>query len=218
MKKFNPQMLNAYFICGSQDLKQDNILTVVQKALAAGITAFQFRDKGPNSHFTPDQRLQAARQLKALCNDYHVPFLIDDDVQLALKVQADGIHVGQSDQKITQVIQSVGQKMIIGYSCSNLAEVQAANQIDGIDYYGCGPIFATTSKADASPVIGISGLTRLVKAATRPVVAIGGIKTDDLSALAQTQAAGAAVISLLTQSSDYQNTVSQLRTAAWQEN
>ena len=215
MKTFNPAILQAYFICGSQDLPHSNLFQVVQTALDAGITAYQFRDKGPNSRLSPPQKLAAAKQLRQMCAQAGVPFFIDDDVQLAQKVQADGVHIGQNDQNIHQVIQEVGSQMLIGYSCSNMAEVQAANQIKGINYYGCGPVFTTSSKPDASPVIGLSGLKKLVQAAQRPVVAIGGIQVSDLPAIAQTQASGAAVISLLTQSNDRFAIIQQLLQAGW---
>ena len=96
-----------------------------------------------------------------------------------------------------------------------MAEVQAANQIKGINYYGCGPVFTTSSKPDASPVIGLSGLKKLVQAAQRPVVAIGGIQASDLPAIAQTQASGAAVISLLTQNNNRFAIIQQLLQAGW---
>ncbi|MDF7638014.1 thiamine phosphate synthase [Lactobacillus sp. ESL0791] len=216
MKKFNAKLLEAYFICGTQDLQpKENLPTVLEQALKAGITAFQFRDKGQNSTLAVSERVPMAQKLHQLCQKHHVPFFVDDDVALAKAVDAEGIHVGQSDEAITQVVTEVGQKMIVGYSCSNLAEIVKANTISGIDYYGCGPIFATQSKDDASPVIGIPGLRQLVQNSNRPIVAIGGIKEEDLPAIAQTQAAGAAVISLIAQSSNYQQTIQAIRNAPW---
>lgn len=216
MQKFNPRILQAYFICGSQDVPGLDLVKVVQQALAAGITAYQFRDKGPHSSYNMDQRAQVAAQLRELCQKAQVPFIVDDDVQLAQKLQADGLHLGQNDTAIQEVIDKVGSQMFIGYSCSNLTEVQAANQIAGIAYYGCGPVFATQSKADANPVIGLNGLQQLVQTAHRPVVAIGGITSEDLPAIAATKAAGSAVISMLAQSSDYPATVQQMLQTPWQ--
>ncbi|MFD0898729.1 thiamine phosphate synthase [Loigolactobacillus binensis] len=210
---FNVAQLQAYFVCGSQDVPGQDLVAVVKAALAAGITAFQFRDKGANSQLTAAQRPVIARQLRELCHAAQVPFIVDDDVELAVAVAADGIHVGQSDEQIQQVIQQVQGQLFVGYSCSNLAEITAANRIGGIDYYGSGPIAITGSKADASPVIGLAGLQKLVTAATRPVVAIGGITEDQLAAIRQTGAAGSAVISMITQSQQLQRTVTAMRQA-----
>lgn len=219
MKDFNTDFLHAYFICGSQDVPEGKTLPgIVAEALAAGITAFQLRDKGSNSTLSEAERLPMAQKLHQLCQSYQVPFFIDDDVQLAQQVHAEGVHVGQSDEEIRQVIKEVGSQMVIGYSCSNLTQVEQANKISGIDYYGSGPIYATQSKSDADPEIGIAGLSQLVKSTTRPIVAIGGITASDLSAIAKTKAAGAAVISLIAQSNDIKQTVSQMLTAPWVKN
>ena len=216
MKEFNTEFLHAYFICGSQDVPKGKTLPgIVAEALAAGITAFQFRDKGPNSTLSKTEKLPMAQKLHQLCQAYHVPFFIDDDVKLAQHVNAEGVHVGQSDEEIKQVIKEVGGQMIIGYSCSNLTQIEQANKISGIDYYGSGPIYATQSKSDADPEIGIAGLSQLVKNATRPIVAIGGITVNDLEAIAKTKAAGAAVISMIAQSNNIKQTVSQMLTAPW---
>lgn len=212
MTNFQASILKAYFICGTQDLLPTETLPeVVEQALKAGITAYQFRDKGPQAISDKQQRLVMAQKLRQLCGQYQVPFIVDDDVELAQEVQADGIHVGQSDERIQQVITEVGDQMIVGLSCSNEQEIIAANQIKGIDYYGCGPVFATNSKADASPVIGIKGLTQLNQLAQRPIVAIGGIAADNVREVAQTGVAGSSVISMIAQSKDIAASVRQLK-------
>lgn len=85
MKTFNPAILHAYFICGSQDLPHSNLFQVVQTALDAGITAYQFRDKGPNSRLSPNQKLVAAQQLRKMCAQAEVPFFIDNDCAVSPK-------------------------------------------------------------------------------------------------------------------------------------
>ncbi|GAX04273.1 thiamine-phosphate pyrophosphorylase [Secundilactobacillus pentosiphilus] len=198
--KFKPEMLKAYFVCGSQDVPEGQYEAVVDTAIEAGITAFQFRDKGQASTLSPIDRAAMAMKLRGRCAQAGIPFIVDDNVELAKQVNADGIHVGQSDEKIQQVVNEVGDQMIVGLSCSNAAEVKAANAIDGIDYYGSGPIHPTGSKADADPVIGLDGLKQLVDLTKRPIVAIGGITVDDLSDVIKTGAAGSAVISMIAQS------------------
>lgn len=219
MSNFNEKFLHAYFICGSQDVPEGKtLLGLVEEALKAGITAFQFRDKGPNSTLSESERLPMAKKLQQLCQQYHVPFVIDDDIQLAQKIHADGIHVGQKDEGIKQVVQDVDGKMFIGYSCSNLTEIEHANKVSGIDYYGGGPVFATPSKNDAEPEFGVAGLADIVKRSLRPVVAIGGIRVDDLPAIASTKAAGVSAISMIAQSNHIDQTVKAMLDAPWINN
>ena len=203
---FEPGLLKAYFVAGSQDVPGRDLRDVLATMLRAGITAYQFRDKGAST-LTPDQRLALGRDLRDQCRVASVPFIVDDDVELAQMTKADGIHVGQSDEKIQAVIQAVGGQMFIGLSCSNQAEILAANAIDGIDYYGSGPVFPTGSKADADPVIGLAGLKQLVGLSTRPIVGIGGITVTDLPDVIKAGAAGSAVISMIAASSDIAITV-----------
>ncbi|RMC47418.1 thiamine phosphate synthase [Lactobacillus sp. ESL0228] len=217
MQKFDPTQLTAYFVCGTQDLPANKSLPeLVEEALKAGITAYQFRDKGPKSTLKQSDRLSMAEELHQLCQKYDVPFFIDDDVALAKKVHAEGIHVGQDDEDIAQVINEVAGQMIVGYSCSTMTEIAKGDFITGIDYYGSGPIFTTQSKDDADPEIGLTGLAKLVKRTSRPIVAIGGIKVTDLPAIAQTNVAGAAVISMISQSKNIQKTVTAMLTTNWQ--
>lgn len=207
--KFSLNQLRAYFVCGSQDVAEGQLTTVVAEALRAGITAFQFRDKG-TSHLTVKERLAVGQKLHQLCSAYQVPFIVDDDVDLALALQADGIHVGQTDQQIQQVLSRVADQLFVGLSCSTLAEVTQANQLTQLSYVGSGPVFPTGSKADADPVIGLAGLGQLVQLSRHPVVAIGGITEAQLPEIAQTGASGSAVISLLTQSTDIAATVQKM--------
>ncbi|WP_288531712.1 thiamine phosphate synthase [uncultured Secundilactobacillus sp.] len=213
MTVFNADFLKAYFVCGSQDVPEKSLVAVVQAALDAGITAYQFRDKGPQSTLTGETRRKTAQRLRDMCADAGVPFIVDDDVALAQQTAADGIHVGQSDQQIQSVVETVGGAMFIGLSCSNATEIKAADRIAGIDYYGSGPVFPTGSKADADPVIGLAGLKSLVAMTPRPIVAIGGIQEDQVDAVMKTGAKGSAVISMIAQSDDIAATVAKMRAA-----
>jgi len=210
---FEPGLLRAYFVAGSQDVPGQDLRDVLATMLKAGITAFQFRDKGA-SQLTPEQRVALGSDLRDQCHEASVPFIVDDDVDLALLLQADGIHVGQSDEKITKVLNAVADRdMFVGLSCNTAEQVAKANQIKGISYIGSGPIYPTTSKADADPVMGVTGLKALVEQATVPIVAIGGVTVASLPAIAATGAAGVAVITLLTQSTDPQADTTAMRTA-----
>lgn len=205
--KFETAMLRSYFIAGTQDIKDERPLEeVLKQALEAGITAFQYREKGPTS-LTGSQKLELGQRLKVLCADYQIPFIVDDDVDLAIKTRADGIHVGQKDERVTSVIDQVGNQMFVGLSCDTPDQIQVANQIAGISYIGSGPVFPTGSKADADPVIGVDGLAQLVKVSKLPVVAIGGITEDNITELPKTGVAGTSVISMIAQSDDIFRTV-----------
>lgn len=207
MMRFEPDMLRCYLVGGSQDTDHDpaQLRKRVSAALDAGITMFQYREKG-SSTLDASGRRQLAQELMQMCHQHRVPFVIDDDVALAQDLGADGIHVGQDDEKIQQVLAQVGSQMMVGYSCSTLAEVQRANHL-GVDYVGSGPIYPTISKADADPVVGVAGLTRLVTASWHPIVAIGGIAEDNLSRVASSHCSGVATISMILRSADITATV-----------
>ncbi|WP_261810931.1 thiamine phosphate synthase [Levilactobacillus humaensis] len=210
---FESGLLRAYFVAGSQDVPDQDLREVLATMLKAGITAFQFRDKG-TSTLTATERVALGRDLREQCRVASVPFIVDDDVDLALTLHADGIHVVQSDDGVQQVLDAVKPRdMFVGLSCSTAEEVAAANQVAGIAYLGSGPIFPTTSKADADPVIGTAGLAKLVDQSHVPVVAIGGLTVETMSEVAATGAAGAAVITLLTRSTDPVRDVAQMRQA-----
>lgn len=212
--EFNSAMLHAYLVGGTQDVHHDPaaFLAKVDAALEAGITAFQLREKG-SSQLDSAARLKLARRLRQMTSHYQVPLFIDDDEQLALAVNADGVHVGQKDQRIEQVIANAQGRLMIGYSCNTPAQIAKANRLSAVDYVGVGPIYPTSSKADADPALGMDNLRRLNQQSTHPVVAIGGIDGTNLSEIAKSGVAGAAVISFIMQSHDISATVKQLRAA-----
>lgn len=152
MMKFAPNILKFYLVGGSQDVGKDpdHFLYDVETALAAGVTAFQYREKG-GSRLDHAATVKMATRLRNLTRQYRVPYFIDDDEELALQVGADGVHVGQKDQRIETVIRWAAGKLMIGYSCNTAAEIARANQLPAVDYVGAGPVFPTNSKADADP-------------------------------------------------------------------
>ena len=109
---FDSKQLSVYFICGTQDIpKNKSIEQVLKEALEAGITLYQFREKGPNA-LKGEKKKQLALKLKQLCHSYHVPMIVNDDVQLAQEINADGIHVGQDDMEIQQFASQFKNKII----------------------------------------------------------------------------------------------------------
>lgn len=198
---FDKQMLQFYAIAGTQDFPgphaEEQLLKQLEALLQAGITLYQFRDKGPGSLAeNPEAHLALAKKCHALTKRYHVPLIVDDDVDLALAISAEGIHVGQTDEGITSVIQRVPAEWIVGLSCNTPEEIQIANHTPGIDYIGVGSVFPTTSKADAGEAIGLSTLTQLVQISDLPLVAIGGITEARVTDVLKTGVAGIAAIRL----------------------
>ncbi|MCY9806334.1 thiamine phosphate synthase [Lentilactobacillus senioris] len=209
---FEPGLLNAYFVAGTQDLAgMRDLPSLLDEAIEAGITAFQFREKGPKA-LTGVAKRELAVILQKRCLKANIPFIIDDDLDLALELNSDGIHVGQKDDKIETVVERISvRKMFVGLSANTVEQVNAANQLDRVAYIGSGPIFPTQSKADADPAIGVAGLTTLVEASDKPVVAIGGITENNVAQLRGSGAAGAAVISMISKSDHVDEAVAAIK-------
>ncbi|KRM94510.1 thiamine-phosphate diphosphorylase [Lentilactobacillus senioris DSM 24302 = JCM 17472] len=209
---FEPGLLRAYFVAGTQDLTGlRDLPSLLDEAIEAGITAFQFREKGPNA-LTGVAKRELAEILQKRCLKANIPFIIDDDLDLALELNADGIHVGQKDDKIETVVERISvRQMFVGLSANTVEQVEAANQFDRVAYIGSGPIFPTQSKDDADPAIGVAGLTDLVKVSKKPVVAIGGIAENNIDQLRGSGADGAAVISMISKSENVDKSVSIIK-------
>src|SRR5690625_2223820 len=142
--------LRKYFIMGSQNCDRDPEY-ILQEALEAGITAFQFREKGQGS-LVGEEKVKLGKKLRHLCFTHQIPFFINDDVELAEKLEVDGIHVGQEDTDV-EVIRTKFPDLMIGLSVSNRKELERS-PIHHIDYIGAGPIYATHTKEDAKQVVG----------------------------------------------------------------
>ncbi|MBF7025809.1 thiamine phosphate synthase [Staphylococcus kloosii] len=203
---FQPDDLRLYFICGTEDISDErNIVDVVKEALSAGITMFQFREKGKGTLSGKDKELLAIK-LKELCHSYNVPFIVNDDVSLAIAIDADGIHVGQDDEDVEQFAQQFQHK-IIGLSVGNIEEYQHSN-LAHVDYIGVGPMFPTSSKDDANAPVGPEMITQLrEKLQDFPMVGIGGISLTNYKEVMDAKANGVSVISAIAQSDDIKSTV-----------
>lgn len=198
------------FVAGSQDFyhikggKNDRInalLETLELALESKITAFQFRQKGDLALQDPTQIKQLALECQKLCKKYGTPFIVNDDVQLALELKADGVHVGQEDMAIEEVITLCKKRQFIGLSVNTLEQALKARHLDHIAYLGVGPIFPTPSKKDAKQVVGVNLLKKIHDSGVKkPLIAIGGITTDNASKLQKFS--GIAVISAITQAKD----------------
>lgn len=218
MKTFNKKQLKVYFIAGTQDLITGQTLPeVLEEAIQAGITTFQYREKGANSLQDPVAIKTLALELQALCRKHQVVFIINDDIDLALTIQADGIHVGQGDEAIQTVIKRCPADFIIGLSCYDEQEIKHAMTLPEIDYLGIGPVFATTSKADVKAPIGSKRLHQLARQTPQAIVAIGGLNTLNLTELNPLVIDGFAVISAVTQADNRLQAIHELKTSFQQK-
>lgn len=201
------QSLRKYFIMGSQDCDQDPV-QILESAAKSGVTAFQFREKGEGS-LTGDAKLALGKRLREVCRQHNIPFIVNDDVDLASLLHADGIHVGQDDSSVEKIRKHFPDK-IIGLSLSNADEV-AKSPISFVDYVGAGPVFATNSKADAKSTVGVEWMTTLRKQfPDLPIVGIGGITTDNANSVIKAGADGVSVISAITKAKNIKEAVSAL--------
>lgn len=192
-----PDQLQVYFIAGTQDvgLNEDRLLAVVEAACRGGVTCFQFREKGTGT-LEGKQKLELAQQLKQVCAMYNVLYIINDDVNLAIAVHADGVHVGQEDMKLEQVRNLVGHT-VVGISIHSVEELHKTDVVYA-DCVGVGPMYATSSKSDAQEPCGPARITELQAAGlTLPCVGIGGITLDNTKSILQAGACGVAVISAI---------------------
>ncbi|WP_156576751.1 thiamine phosphate synthase [Bacillus luti] len=188
------KLLQVYFIMGSNNCMKDP-LAVLKEALDGGVTLFQFREKGEGA-LTGEKRLQFAKEVQALCKEYGVPFIVNDDVELAIELDADGVHVGQDDEGITSVRERMGDK-IIGVSTHTIEEARWAIE-NGADYLGVGPIFPTSTKKDTKAVQGTKGLAHFrEQGITIPIVGIGGITIENTASVIESGADGVSVISAI---------------------
>lgn len=186
----NTQQLRLYAVTDRSWLKPGETLAeVVETLLKAGVTCVQLREKGAEDALI----LQEARELKALCHRYGVPFLVNDRPDLAQAVGADGVHVGQEDTGLTEARNLLGPNALLGGSAHTVEEALAA-QAAGADYLGCGAVFGSGTKHNVSQMP-LETLTAICQAVDIPVVAIGGVSLDNLPLLADTGIAGVAVIS-----------------------
>lgn len=187
------------------------LLALLKHALNAGITCFQLREKGAHALQNPQAIAKLAHDCKALCQQHQVPFFINDDVDLALHTAADGVHVGQSDTPIDEVIARCAGRLRIGLSINTFEQAQAARHIEAIDYFGVGPVFSTQSKADAQATVGTALIQAMRQAGiNQPIVGIGGITIHNAHTVRQAGADGVAVISALTQAQNYAVCVQKL--------
>ncbi|MDG4658024.1 thiamine phosphate synthase [Ectobacillus antri] len=204
------ELLPVYFIAGSNNCKE-NLETVVEQAIQGGITLFQFREKG-NDALHGEQRYALAQRVQRICQENGVPFIVNDDIELALSLDADGVHIGQEDEAASLVRERIGNR-ILGVSVHSVEEAKQAIR-DGADYLGIGPIFPTNSKADAKRVQGTVVIEEIRKQHIAiPIVGIGGIHVENANQVIRGGADGISVISAISEAPAVAARVRELRRA-----
>lgn len=189
--KCDKKDLLLYAVTDRYWLDGRSLKEVVKESLDGGVTFLQLREK----NLDDETFLQEAIELQEMCKEYRIPFVVNDNVDIALQMNADGVHVGQSDMEAGCVREKLGPDKILGVSAQTVEQAILAEK-RGADYLGVGAVFTTGSKADAEDV-SHETLKAICEAVSIPVVAIGGITKDNVSLLKGTGICGVAVISAI---------------------
>lgn len=192
---------SIYLVTDDGCLQGRALLDCVREALEGGVTLVQYRAKTASSAEMYDEALQ----LKALCDSFNVPLIINDRLDIAMAVGAAGVHLGQDDLPCAAARRILGEDYLIGVSAHNPAEAKAALQ-SGADYLGCGAVFGTATKADVKK-LGTEGLTAICREKGLPVVGIGGVTADNYREVRAAGADGAAIVSGILAQPDIRATV-----------
>lgn len=207
--KLNNSLL-LYAITDRHWLNGKTLYSQVELALKGGATMIQIREKDLDENTF----LKEAEQIQSLCAKYCVPFIVNDNVELAVKIGADGVHVGQSDMAAKDVRALIGKDKILGVSAQTVKQALEAQKC-GADYLGTGAVFPTGSKDDAQ-VLGVQTLKEICSAVNIPVVAIGGISKDNILELKKSGIAGVSVISAIFAQNDIVAATAELKSLAEQ--
>lgn len=199
------EMMRLYAVTDRAWVGKQSLYEQVEAALKGGASCVQLREKELNG----EDFLREALELSTLCKRYRVPFFINDNVDVAIRCHADGIHVGQEDMQAAQVRQRVGPNMMIGVSVHSVAEALEAVR-NGADCLGAGAVFATSTKTDVQ-TMPRETLRAICQAVNIPVVAIGGINKENIAALSGTGVDGVALVSAIFGADDIEGACRELR-------
>lgn len=204
--KCDKKVMTLYAVTDRAWVGKQSLYEQVESALKGAATCVQLREK----ELDDAAFLEEAKAIRALCKRYHVPFFINDNVEIAIACQADGVHVGQEDMLASDVRKKVGGDMMIGVSVHSVEEAEEAVR-NGADCLGVGAMFSTSTKADAS-VLSMNTLKAICDTVEIPVVAIGGINKENLMSLAGTGVDGVALVSAIFGAADIEAECRELRT------
>ncbi|MDO6673753.1 thiamine phosphate synthase [Cobetia amphilecti] len=189
--------LSLYLVTDPALCAERGLEATVMAAVRGGVSVVQLRDK----HASDEEMIAQAIRLKALLDEYEVPLIINDRIEVALASGADGLHIGQSDGDPIEARRRLGEDALIGLSVQTLEQLKAVD-VERIDYLGLGPVYATPTKPDHAAPLGIEGLTQLVRSSPLPTVAIGGISLANAGEVMTSGTDGLAVVSALCSAED----------------
>ena len=203
--KFDKKSLLLYAVTDRLWLNGKTLYEQVEEAIKGGVTFVQLREK----KLDEESFLNEALEIQKLCRKYNIPFVVNDSVEIARKINADGVHVGQSDMEAVNVRSILGNNKILGVSAQTVEQALLAEK-QGADYLGVGAVFPTGSKADADDV-SYDTLKEICSAVSIPVVAIGGINENNVSTLKGSGVLGIAVISAIFAKDDIRSATRELK-------
>ena len=192
----NREVLRLYLVTNRYQDSLESFLEKVETACRSGVTIVQLREK----NLTTNQYYQLAKQVKEITDAYQVPLIIDDRLDVCLAVDAAGLHIGDDELPVSVARQVLGPEKILGVTAKTVKRALEAEE-GGADYLGTGAIFPTTTKENA-PITLISTLKTICQTVAIPVVAIGGLTSENIDQLAATGIAGVAVVRDLMQAED----------------
>lgn len=198
------ESMQLYVVSDRTWLEGRSLYEVLEQTLQAGATFLQLREKDVTNEFF----LQEALELQVLAKQYHVPFVINDNIEVAIACNADGVHIGQSDGSVKDARTKIGNDKILGVSVQSVKQALKAQE-DGADYLGVGAMFVTSTKEDADKV-SMHSLKAICEAVTIPVVAIGGIHASNIKDLKESKCHGVAIISAILASIDIYGSTKEL--------
>ncbi|MGB4654375.1 MAG: thiamine phosphate synthase [Bacteroidales bacterium] len=196
---------SLYLVTDSGLTRDRNLLEIVEDAVIGGVTIVQLREKDISTM----QFYKLALQFKQMLSKYGVPLIINDRLDIALAVDADGIHVGQHDLPVEIIRKHMPKGKIIGLSVENVEQTEIANHLD-VDYVAASPIFNTSTKTDTAPELRIEGLKEIADVSKHPIVAIGGMNMSNAGSIIKAGASGIAVVSAIVSADSPQLAAKQL--------
>lgn len=203
MKPFN---LYLYLVTDEASKCRYSLLDTVRKAVAGGVTIVQYRSTNPDAGTC----YREAMPIREFLHEHRIPFIINNRIDLALALDADGVHIGQRDLPVEKVRAIIGPDKILGLSVSNMDQLNAVDS-SLVDYLGMGPVFPTISKLNAPPVLGVQGFSELASCSPVPVVAIGGLDAVRAREVRATgTASGIAVVSAICAAEDPETSAREL--------
>jgi thiamine-phosphate pyrophosphorylase len=205
MKRLNIDY-SLYLVTDRKLARGRTTLEVVQAAVRGGVTCVQLREKSCSTR----EFIEEARAIKGFLSASAIPLIINDRVDVALGIQADGVHLGQTDMPLSMARSIVGSGMLIGISAESLQDAVEAEKM-GADYLGVSPIYDTPTKTDTAPSLGLEGLHRIRSAVKLPLVGIGGLNLTNAGEVVANGADGVAVVSAIVSAENCETAARRLR-------